>query len=155
MSLNPAKELAAELYNKLVIYGAGIFSPVAHRWKTQFNENSKTWAFYEVFPELNHNAIVGYKFPQPLAEQVYVILLRSLSLPSPILLRYQVTVEILTRASIKHKIIDSQEKNELTQVMQLVFLSDWVSYYLSILYQTDPTPVEAIDYLKQRLSSCQ
>lgn len=153
-SSNPAKQLTAELYNKLlIIYGAGFLGAVARRWKTQLNENSKAWAFSEVFPELNHNAIVGYKFPQPLAEQVYVILLRSPSFPPPILLRYKVTAEILTRANIKHKIIDSQGKNELTQVMQLTFLGDWVSYYLSILYQTDPTPVEAIDYLKGRLLS--
>jgi glucose/mannose-6-phosphate isomerase len=37
-------------------------------------------------------------------------------------------------------------------MMSLVFLGDWVSYYLAILYEIDPTPVKAIDYLKKRLS---
>lgn len=47
-SQNPAKQLAQRLYRRLpVIYGSGIVSEVARRWKTQLNENSKAWAFYE------------------------------------------------------------------------------------------------------------
>jgi hypothetical protein len=58
---NPAKQIARRLYGCLpVIYGAAIAAEAAHRWKTQLNENSKAWAFYEVFPELNHNATVGF-----------------------------------------------------------------------------------------------
>lgn len=151
---NRAKQLAIKLHDKLiVIYGAGILTEVAHRWKTQFNENSKAWAFYETFPELNHNAVVGYQFPKELAKRVYVVLLRSASFPPRILLRYEVTAEILKKAGIEHEIIDSEGKSQLSQMMGLVFLGDWVSYYLSILYETDPSPVPAIDYLKQRLSS--
>ena len=64
VSTNKAKTLALKLNGKVaVIYGAGILTDVARRWKTQINENSKAWAFFETFPELNHNAIVGYHFP--------------------------------------------------------------------------------------------
>jgi len=153
-SLNPAKQLARKLVGKLVvIYGAGILSPVAQRWKGQFNENSKTWAFYETFSELNHNAVVGYKFPGEMASKIYIILLRCSSLHPRILARYQITSEILAKAGVGHEIIDSQGEGDLTQMMSLVFLGDWVSYYLAMLNQTDPTPVKMIDYLKQRLSN--
>jgi len=152
--LNPAKQLATKLFGKLVvIYGAGVLSPVAQRWKTQFNENSKSWAFYETFSELNHNAVVGYEFPQELGDNVYVILLRSPSLHHRILARYQITSEILQKAGIGHQVIDSQGEDDLTRMMSLVFLGDWVSYYLAMLYQVDPTPVKVISYLKERLSS--
>lgn len=151
--LNPAKQLARRLLGKLiVIYGAGILSPVARRWKGQFNENSKAWAFYETFSELNHNAVVGYEFPQEMAGKTYVIMLRSPSLHPRILARYQITSEILERSGVGHEIINSQGEDNLTQMMSLVFLGDWVSYYLAMLYQTDPTPVKMIDYLKGRLS---
>lgn len=151
--LNPAKQLASKLFGKVVIiYGAGILSAAAHRWKTQINENSKAWAFSETFPELNHNAVVGYEFPKHVAKQACVILLHSPSLHPKILLRYQITSEILEKAGIEHETIDSQGKDELSQIMSLVFLGDWVSYYLAILYETDPSPVKAIDYLKKRLS---
>ncbi len=152
-SSNPAKQLATNLHGKIaVIYGAGTLSEVAHRWKTQINENSKAWAFHETFPELNHNAVVGYQFPSELAPKIYVVMLRCPSLHPRTLIRYQVTGELLEQNGISHQIIDSQGGSELSQMMSLIFLGDWVSYYLAILYQIDPTPVDAIDYLKQRLS---
>jgi len=151
---NPAKQLASKLFGKLVaIYGAGILSPVARRWKGEFNENSKAWAFYETFPELNHNTVVGYEFPKEMADKLYVILLRCPSLHPRILARYQITCEILQKAGVKHEIFDSQGENELTQMMSLLFLGDWTSYYLAMLNQTDPMPVKMIDYLKKRLNS--
>jgi glucose/mannose-6-phosphate isomerase len=150
---NPAKQLATKLQGKIaVIYGAGILSAVARRWKTQINENSKAWAFYETFPELNHNAVVGYQFPTELASKIYVVLLRCTSLHPRTLIRYQVTSELLKQNDINHEIIDSQSKGELSQMMSLIYLGDWVSCYLAILNEIDPTPIKAIDYLKKRLS---
>ncbi len=152
-SSNRAKQLSAKLQGKIaVIYGAGTLSEVARRWKTQINENSKSWAFYEVFSELNHNAVVGYQFPTELASQIYVVLLRCPSLHPRILTRYQVTSEILKQSGISHETINSQGSSQLSHMMSLVYLGDWVSYYLAILNETDPTPVKAIDYLKKRLS---
>jgi glucose/mannose-6-phosphate isomerase len=103
-------------------------------------------------PELNHNAVVGYQFPQELASKIYVVLLRSPSLHPRTLIRYQVTSELLTQSGISYQAVDSQGQGELSQIMSLVFFGDWVSYYLATLYQTDPTPVKSIDYLKKRLS---
>jgi glucose/mannose-6-phosphate isomerase len=150
---NQAKQLASKLHGKIaVIYGAGIVSEVAHRWKTQINENSKAWAFYETFSELNHNAVVGYQFPQELASRIYVVMLRCPSLHPRILIRYQITGELLEQSGISHQTIDSQGKSELSQTMGLVYLGDWVSYYLAMLNEIDPTPIKAIDYLKKRLT---
>ena len=152
LSDNPAKQLANRLYGHLpVIYGAGIVAEVAHRWKTQLNENSKAWAFYEVFPELNHNAVVGYQFPSELASKIVVVLLRSSFLSKRIQLRYQVTCQLLEQAKVSHQIVDGDGSSALSQLMSLVLFGDYVSYYLAILYKIDPTPVKAIDYLKERL----
>ena len=152
-SSNQAKQLATKLQGKIaVIYGAGILSAVARRWKLQINENSKAWAFHETLPELNHNAVVGYQFPPELASKACVILLRCPSLHPRTLIRYRITSELLEQNSISHEVIDSQGKAELSQMMSLIYLGDWVSYYLAILYETDPTPIKAIDYLKKRLS---
>ncbi len=149
---NPAKQLAQKLYGHLpVIYGAGIVAEVARRWKTQINENSKAWAFYEVFPELNHNAVVGYQFPPELASRMVVVLLRSPSLRQRIKLRYQVTCQLLDRAKVRYQIVDGEGASPLSQVMSLVLFGDYVSYYLAMLYKIDPSPVEAIDYLKGEL----
>ncbi len=152
-SQNPAKQLAQRLYGHLpVLYGAGIVSEVAHRWKTQLNENSKAWAFYEAFPELNHNAVVGYQFPPELAGKIVVVLLRSNLLHQRILLRYRITCQLLEQAKVDYQIMDGEGASPLSQMMSLVLFGDYVSYYLAILYKTDPSPVKTIDYLKQQLA---
>ena len=149
---NQAKRLAQALYGKLaVIYGAGITSEVAYRWKTQLNENSKAWAFHEVFPELNHNAVVGYHFPLELASKIVVVLLQSSHLPKPNIRRCQITSQLLDKAGINYHLIDGLGKSQLAQMMSLVLFGDYVSYYLAILNHTDPTPIRAIDFLKREL----
>lgn len=150
---NPARKLAARLAGQLpVVYGGAHLAEVAHRWKTQFNENSKAWAFFEAFPELNHNAVVGYQFPVELADRIVVIMLRSARLPRPILRRYEVTRQLLERAGVSHEIVDATGDSALSQMLGLVLFGDYVSYYLALEYQVDPTPVEAIDFLKQKLA---
>jgi len=150
---NPAKQLAHRLYSRLpIIYGAGILSGVARRWKTQLNENSKAWAFYEVFPELNHNAVVGYQFPPELAGKIMIILLRSAHLHKRIQLRHQVTCRLLEQARVNYQIVDGEGTSQLSQLMSLVLFGDYISYYLAIMHKVDPSPVKAIDYLKEQLN---
>ena len=156
LSQNPAKQLADRLYGHLpIIYGAGILSEVAHRWKTQLNENSKAWAFYEVFSELNHNAVVGYQFPAELVGKIVVVLLQSASLPKRIQLRYQATCRLLEQAEVSYQIVRGEGTSPLGQMMSLILFGDYVSYYLAILYKIDPSPVKAIDYLKGQLKDAQ
>ncbi len=153
LSSNPAKQLARRLYGRLpVIYGAGILAEVARRWKAQINENGKAWAFYEVFSELNHNAVVGYQVPPEIAGRVRVLILRSPSLHERMRLRYRLTAELLAQAGVGYEFVDGEGGSPLSQMMSLVLFGDFVSYYLAILYRIDPTPVKAIDYLKERLA---
>ncbi|MFC1873120.1 bifunctional phosphoglucose/phosphomannose isomerase [Chloroflexota bacterium] len=150
---NPAKQMAEYLSDGLpVIYGAGIFTEVAHRWKTQINENSKAWAFYEALPELNHNAVVGFPEPPAVAQSARVIMLCSPLLGERLLLRYRVTAEILTRAGVGYQYCEALGQGQVAQLMSLVMLGDYASYYLGILYGEDPSPVAVIDYLKNELA---
>ena len=153
LARNPAKQLAQKLYGHLpVVYGAGHLSEVAHRWKTQFNENSKAWGFYEVLPELNHNAVVGYEFPDDLAGKVIVVMLTS-SLDHPRnRVRFQVTQEILARRGVRYEVVEALGESPLAQMLSTIHLGDYVSYYLAMLYGVNPTSIETIVYLKERLA---
>jgi len=150
---NPAKQLAGRLWGRLiVVYGAGILAKVALRWKAQVNENSKSHAFAEALPELNHNAVVGYKLPTWAGEKTSVVMLRSPSSRPRMLKRYEVTAELLADAGIACDVVDVEGKIPLAQAMSSVRLGDFVSYYLALLNGVDPSPVAAIDYLKRRLA---
>ncbi|MEA2087599.1 MAG: bifunctional phosphoglucose/phosphomannose isomerase, partial [Candidatus Caldatribacteriota bacterium] len=76
---NFAKKVALSLYQHLpLVYGSeGLLEAVAMRWKTQINENSKWPCFWNVFPELDHNEIVGYEIENKINRQVKIVYLQD------------------------------------------------------------------------------
>ena len=152
LAQNPAKQLAERLYERLpVIYGAGILTEVAHRWKGQLNESSKVWCFYEELPEANHNALVGYGLPKEIASRAFVVFLRAASLHDRILLRYDLTRAALKDAGVESTTVNAEGGSHLAQLMSTVLFGDWVSLYLAILNGVAPAPTAPIDTLKKQL----
>ncbi|MBN1954641.1 MAG: bifunctional phosphoglucose/phosphomannose isomerase [Anaerolineae bacterium] len=153
---NPAKQLAVRLRGRLpVVYGAGFLSAVARRWKGQFNENAKQWAFWEEMPELNHNAVVGYGQPGPVRGRVTVLCLRSPLDHPRIQARWAATQELLEREKVTTETVWGRGTRPLAQMLSLIHFGDYVSFYLALLNGVDPTPVEAIRWLKQRVAEKQ
>jgi glucose/mannose-6-phosphate isomerase len=149
---NAAKQLAARLHGLLpVVMGAGILSEAAHRWKTQINENAKSWALYDELPELGHNSIVGFGLPKEIAERLHVVLLSHPALHPRVLIEYDVIDDELERAGVTRERVEAKGSSPLAQVLTTIYLGDLVSYYLALLNGVDPTPVDAIGRLKQRL----
>jgi glucose/mannose-6-phosphate isomerase len=150
---NQAKQLAYRFHDRIaVVYGAELVAEAAHRWKTQINENSKAWAFYEVMPEMNHNAVVGYEYPTTHNKDIFVALLDSPFLSDRVRIRYEVVRDLLGKRGIDHASVAGMGKTRIAQLMSLVLLGDYVSYYLAILNGAEPGPVPAIDHLKAELS---
>ena len=150
---NQAKTVATSLHDRLpVVYGAEFLGSVARRWKTQLNENSKVWAFWEELPELDHNAVEGYALPQGIKERAAVVLLHSSFLHPRISLRYQATGELLAQQGVPYRQLDGAGNTPLAHLLSTVMLGDFVSYYLAMLNQVDPAPMPAIEALKQRLT---
>ena len=142
-----------KLHERLsVIYGAGHLSEVARRWKGQFNENAKAWAFFEQLPEMNHNALAGTEFPADLAEKIVAVMLTS-SLDHPrTKVRFQITQEVLSQRRVSCEVVEARGPSRLAQMLSAIHFGDYVSFYLAMLYGVDPTSLEVVDYLKQRLA---
>jgi glucose/mannose-6-phosphate isomerase len=150
---NQAKQLAAKVWGHVaVIYGAETLSEVAQRWKGEFNENGKAWAFFESFPELNHNAVDGYRFPLEAKERIIVLMLRSSYFGARTLLRYETTAKLLAKAGIAYEFVEARGESALAQVMSSVLLGDYTSFYLAALNEVDPTATDAIDFVKEYLA---
>jgi glucose/mannose-6-phosphate isomerase len=152
-SANPAKQLAWSLFGRIVVvYGHGPMVPVAHRWKTQLNENAKAWASYEPMPEANHNAIEGSLNPRELGDAFYVVQVRDREEPPEIATRYGIVEELLGERATNRSTVWADGPSPLARVLSAVAYGDIVSVYLAILYQTDPTPVTLLAMLKERLA---
>jgi glucose/mannose-6-phosphate isomerase len=150
---NDAKKLATALHGRIIFaYGAGVMGVMARRVKGQWNENAKNWAAYDVMSELNHNAVVGFSHPDSAREALTVLLLRSDRDNPRHKLRFDVTRELLDRAGIQHTTLQFSGSSMLSEVLQHVMFTDYVSFYVALLNGADPTPVKSIDYLKDRLA---
>jgi len=151
---NPAKRMAERMHKKIaVIYGGPEWTGVvAVRWKGQICENGKNMAFANQFPEACHNELVGWSAPvKEHQEQLMVVMLRDMSDHPKIRKRMNIVKEIIERHEIEVVDVHSMGDEPMERMFSLIQLGDFVSYYLAIINEVDPTPVELIESLKKAL----
>ena len=141
-------KIAEALKGKIpVVYASAGFESVALRWRTQFNENSKTFSHSNTFPELNHNESVGWG---PFEEKLVFILLRDMEEGVQVGKRISATKKLLKEKSVVIE-INSAGQSLLARALYLISVGDFASYYLALLNGVDPTPVKNIEYLKKAI----
>ncbi|HEX8205555.1 MAG TPA: bifunctional phosphoglucose/phosphomannose isomerase [Solirubrobacteraceae bacterium] len=146
------KEIARGLLGSVpIIAGAGLTSPIAYRWKTQFNENAKTPAFSHELPELDHNEVVGWEGVGELGP-FSLILLDDADLHPRVRHRIELTQWIVEPNAKATYRLETQGRNAVERVFSLVLLGDLVSVYLAVLRGIDPGPVTVLDRLKEQLA---
>lgn len=151
---SPARRLAEALVGRIpVIYSSSPFlEPAAERWKDQCNENAKAFAVWNTFPELNHNETVGWGLDEALARLIHVIILRDRKEPRRLAQRVAITRDLAFGRAAGVEEIYSEGDGKLARLMSAILYGDFISWYLALLRGVDPTPVEVIDELKQRLA---
>jgi glucose/mannose-6-phosphate isomerase len=141
--------LAEKLRGKTpVIYSSTEYKGVAMIWKIKINENAKTPAFWNYFPELNHNEMVGFTNPQG---QFTIVMLRDPDDHPRNVKRFEVTAALLRERGLPVDIIDMEGENGLEKMFGSLLLADFASYALALEYGVDPTPVEMVEDLKKML----
>ncbi len=150
---NPAKQLAWSLVDRFVVVsGAGFLAPVARRWKTQFNENSKAAAVFEELPEATHNTVVGFEQPESLRDHLAVVLLRSELEHPRNRLRSELIADVMDTGLIWHQTVETSGEGRLGHALSGVAIGDYVSVYTAFMYAVDPTPIVAIEHIKEQLA---
>jgi len=151
---NPAKQLARRLAGILPVFVASqALAPVAYRWRTQMNENAKSWAMAEELPEMNHNAPLGYGAPASVAAAVRAVILRQASIDPRTSRRVDLTLEQMRAAGVAAEVVEVPGASVLAQMLWAIQYGDFVSYYLGLLYGVDPSEMRALDWIKARLAA--
>ena len=146
---NPAKQLAQAMNGKLpIIYGGGFFQGIARRWKTQLNENAKVWAFFENIPELLHNSVEPFPALRSSGPELMALVLQPAAEADSLECSYRVVAKMLHRHEVPHRILTGSGAGPLAQVLSMLALGDYVSYYLALLRGIDPSPTPSIDEAK-------
>lgn len=149
---NPSKRMAGQFVERWpVIIGAEILGPVARRWRTQIAELSKAVAQFEILPEMDHNMVAGVEAPEILFDKSMVVFLRAAAYHPRNLLRADISREIMMVEGFNTDSYTALGDSPLAQQWSALHYGDYVAYYLAMAYGIDPSPVRAIEDLKQRL----
>lgn len=151
---NTALKMAMFLQGKIpVLYSStDLLDIVNLRWRGQFNENAKMLAFGNYLPEMNHNEIVGWQENPELLKHLTILFFKDEDDQPRILKRMDITLDIIAPLAGGLVLIDGDGASKIERIFDIVYLGDWVSFYLAILNKIDPTPVEKINFLKNKLS---
>lgn len=151
---NPARELARKLGRTIpIVYGCGGLGGVAAmRWKQSMNENAKAPAFWNEYPELDHNEVCGWGQHGDVTRQVFSLVQLRHGLEHPRLEQRAVaTRELIEETLAQVLTVEAEGEGRLAQLLDLIHLGDWTSYYVALDNDVDPGPIDAIMQLKAAL----
>jgi glucose/mannose-6-phosphate isomerase len=149
---NPAKRMAGQLMDRWpILFGAGVLAPVARRWRTQVNELAKAPAQYEEIPEADHNVVAGTAGPESLIGKTMAVFLRAPADEPALTRRIEATRHVLMVEGYNTDSIDGVGESRLAQQWTSLHYGDYAAYYLAMAYGVDPTPIPAIEHLKEEL----
>jgi len=145
---NPSLDLANWIKKIPVIYYPLGLRSVAIRFKNSLQENSKIHVLTENVIEASHNGIVSWEKKS----DVIPILIRGYDDQETTKQRWVILKEYLEYKKIEYQEIISKEGNILTKIICMIYLLDYSSIFLAVNLGMDPTPVDAIDFVKNKLN---
>jgi len=146
---NPALTLANWISGIPLIYYPHGLESSSIRFKASLQENAKTHVIIEDVIEACHNGIVSWERPST----IQPILLRGQDDYIKTKERFEIVKEYFIKNDIEFKEIFSVSGNILTKLINLIYLLDYTSIYYSILSGVDPTPVDSITFIKNRITN--
>lgn len=146
------EKMGLKLVDKLVgktpiIYASEKNYSIAYRWKTQFNENVKKKAFSNRIPEMNHNEILGFTEDN---EDYHVIILSFDNDKSRMKKRIGINKELINKRGVEVTELDIKGE-QLKSMFTAILVGDYASYFLALIEETDPSPVDMIEDLKEEM----
>jgi glucose/mannose-6-phosphate isomerase len=151
---NPARELARRIDRTIpLVYGLGGLGAVAAmRWKQSVNENAKAPAFWNQYPELDHNEICGWGQHGDVTRQVFTLVELGHGMEDDRLLARAAATRALVEECVAQILqVEAAGEGRLAQLLDLIYLGDWTTVYLALAADVDPGPIDAITRLKDAL----
>ena len=151
------REIAERVQGKVpIIYVSGENRTLGYIWKIKLNETGKTPAFYNFFPELNHNEMMGFDVKGKTRKFTKVfsfLFLEDPEDPPKIKLRMRITKKLLRQRGFDVFSVRLRGEDRIYRVFSGILLADWISFYLASFYERNPSEVPLIEEFKKILRS--
>lgn len=144
-------DLASEIQGTIpVIFAADFLEGNSHIIRNQFNETSKTFSAFSPIPELNHHLMEGLKYPSD--KRIKILFLESEHYSSLTNKRIRLTKDVVSKNKIEYLEYKPTGTTKLSQVLNVLSFGGYVTFYLGILYNEDPSLIPWVDYFKEQLA---
>lgn len=151
------KDLAKRLKGRVpIIYSSERNRSIAYNWKIKFNETGKIPAFYNIFPEMNHNEINAFDSVdsnRDLSKNFYFIILRDADDDPRIHKRMEVVEKLYSDRGLFVETIEINRKNLFYKIFSALLIADWAAYYTADEYGVDPEQIPMVEGLKKLIKS--
>jgi glucose/mannose-6-phosphate isomerase len=151
------KELAKKMAGKVpIIYSSRANISLAYNWKIKFNETGKIPAFYNIFPELNHNEMTSFDVidsTKDLSKNFHFIFLKDNHDHPKVIKRMDTTKKLLEDRNFTVSVLEIGRSDSFWEnVFNLLLLADWTALYISNAYGTEAEAVPMIEEFKKLIS---
>ena len=145
------KKLAGSIGGAIaLIYSSDKYERAVSRiCKIKINENSKTQSFFNAFPELNHNEMIGFT---RLIGKYHIVIFKDPKDHERVMKRFDIMSKMLKEKDIAVTTIEMKGNSVLKKIFSSLLLFDWVSYYIAIEAEQDPTPVIMVEDFKKKMA---
>lgn len=146
------KALSGALLGKIpLIYSSTENRAIAYIYKITFNESVKIPAFYNLFPEFNHNEMEGFdtktnSLSGELSGKFHIIFLRDNNDHPRVTKRMETTAKLLEHISMTT--LELERGTALHKIFSAIIVAYWTSVYLAGEYKVVPGPVPLIEEFK-------
>jgi len=147
--LEEAASIAQLLLGKTTaIYCSAQYEGVAIRFRQQLNENSKMLCWHHVFPELNHNELVGWRQED---DSRAIILFRDPIDFDRTQRRMEISKDVFRQYTPHIYEIWCKGSTPIEKSIYFIHLCDWASYLLAEKNNMDAMEIDVINMLKTEL----
>ena len=144
-------DLSHNLQNTIpAVFAADFLEGNSHIIRNQFNETSKSFSSFSPIPELNHHLMEGLKYPRD--KKITILFLDSEFYPSIIRKRVKLTQDVVSKNNIPFEAYSPSGSSKLSQILNVLSLGGYITFYLGILYDEDPSLIPWVDYFKKELA---
>lgn len=149
-----AKDLTQKIKNKVPVFAStDTLGFAAKNFKIQTNENAKYPAFWNNFPELNHNELLGFSKLKESQNpnQFFVLILRDPTDHPRNQARIEATTDLYRQwgVTVEHFTVEGSTLFE--KLCHATSLGLWTTYHLALLCGVDPIPVDGVENFKAKL----
>ncbi len=148
-----AQDIVENLQKKIpIFYGSTQNISLVYNWKIKFNETAKKVAFYNIFPESNHNELESYEFDQSIDSFIPIFFIDD-SDDIRIQRRFNIFKKILEEKGVTYYELDITNKNIYQKVFENIVLGDFVSASIAERENLPQKEVPLIEEFKKDLKT--